>query len=105
MSFLLPWAMIQKLLSLNKNVVEMNYRYRHLPWAIPEITKQWRKGGLRTQALFEIKAWNFKVSYFTPGNSRQNKASPLEIPQNFVTSLENYETKNQDPWKFHMIFS
>ena len=29
--------------------------------------------------------------YFTPGNSRQNKASPLETPQNCVTLLRNFK--------------
>ena len=67
-----------------------------------------KKGGgssLRTQLLFEIKAWNFKFFCFAPGNSGQNKASLLEILQNCVTLLENSENKNQEPWKFHMIFS
>ena len=43
--------------------------------------------------------------YFTLGNFRQNKASPLEIPKNFVISLGNSKVKNQDPWKFHIICS
>ena len=107
---LLLTSMVQELLSLKKNVVEMSYRYRHLHWAIPEITKQGRKeggggGDLRTQLLFETKSWNFKVFYFVPGNSGQNKASRLEIPQNCVTLLGNSENKNQEPWKFHIIFS
>ena len=39
----------------------------------------------------------------TPGNSKQNKASPLQILQK--TPLEN-KRKNQDPcWKLHIIFS
>ena len=29
--------------------------------------------------------WNFQDFYFTPKNSRQNKVSPLETPQNCVT--------------------
>ena len=62
-------------------------------------------GDLRTQLLFETKSWNFKVFYFVPGNSGQNKASRLEIPQNCVTLLGNSENKNQEPWKFHIIFS
>ena len=34
--------------------------------------------------------WNFSFFYFTPGNSRQNKAPPLEIPQIFARSLGNF---------------
>ena len=40
-----------------------------------------------------------------PGNSWQNKAPPLDIPQNCIISLRNSKAKNQDPWKFHIIFS
>ena len=43
--------------------------------------------------LFWKNLWNFQVSYFTPGNSRQNKASPLEILQNCVRLLENPRPK------------
>ena len=32
----------------------------------------------------------FNFSYFTPGNSRQNKTPTLEIPQNCVRSLGNF---------------
>ena len=49
--------------------------------------------------------WNFSFFYFTPGNSGQNKAQPLDIPQNCVRSLGNFKAKNKDPWKFHIIFS
>ena len=49
--------------------------------------------------------WNFSFFFFTPGNSRQNKAQPLEIPQNCVRSLGNSKDKIQDPWKFHMLSS
>ena len=72
--------------------------------------------------------WNFSFFYFTPGNSRQSKVPPLEIPQIFLTSLGNSKVKNQEtktpgnstnfslvalgnstsflinPWKFHMLF-
>ena len=47
----------------------------------------------------------FFIFYFTPGNSRQDKAPSLEILQTFVRSLGNSKTENQDPWKFHIIFS
>ena len=45
------------------------------------------------------------IFYFTPGNSRQNKAQPLDIPQNCVRSLWDSKAKNKDLWKFHIIFS
>ena len=48
---------------------------------------------------------DFFIFYFTPGNSRQNKAQPLDIPQNYVRSLGNSKAKNKDPWNFHIIFS
>ena len=46
----------------------------------------------------------FFISYFTPGNSRQNKVQPLDIPQNCVRFLGNCKAKKKDPWKFHIIF-
>lgn len=67
-----------------------------------------KKGGgssLRTQLLFEIKAWNFKFFCFAPGNSGQNKASLLEILENGVTHLASLKAKNQYQWKFPIIFS
>ena len=49
--------------------------------------------------------WNFSFFYFIPGNSRQNKAQPMDIPQNCVRFLGNSKAKNKNPWKFHIIFS
>ena len=51
--------------------------------------------------------WNFSFFYFTPGKNfrQQNKAQPLDIPQNCVRFLGNSKAKNKDPWKFHIIFS
>ena len=46
--------------------------------------------------------WKFSFFYFTPGNSKQNKAQPLDIPQNCVG---NSKAKNKDSWKFHFMFS
>ena len=40
--------------------------------------------------LFWKPPWNFKVFYFSPGNSRQNKDSPPETPQKL----------SYTPWKF-----
>ena len=57
--------------------------------------------------LFWKPPWNFSFFYFTPGNSRQNKAQPLDIPQNCVRSLGNSKAKNKDPWvrlTFHITF-
>ena len=70
-------------------------------WAIPEKSLT---GGLRTY-FFEKPPGIFHFFYFNPGNSKQNKASSLEIPQNCVISLGISKAKNQDPWKFHIIFS
>ena len=42
--------------------------------------------------------------YFNPGNLRQNKAQPLDIPQNCLRSLGSSKAKGKDPWKFHMTF-
>ena len=42
--------------------------------------------------LFLKNHWNFRVCYFTLGNSGQNKALSLEILQNCMTPL-GYETK------------
>ena len=36
---------------------------------------------------------------------RKNTLSPLEILQNCLTPIGNCKVKNQDPWKFHMVFS
>ena len=48
---------------------------------------------LTLNGLFQEKKIGF---YFTLGNSRQNKAAPLETPHNCVTPFENF-TANQDP--------
>ena len=32
-------------------------------------------------------------------------SSPQENPENCITRIGNSKTKEQDPWKFHMIFS
>ena len=57
----------------------------HHNWAIPE-----KKISL-----------GFLGFYFTPGNSRQNKASTLETPQNCVTPLGSFRAYKQEPWKSH----
>ena len=47
----------------------------------------------------------FTFTFYFTFNSRQNKALPLKIPQIFVRCLGNSKAiKNQDPWKFHIIF-
>ena len=38
-----------------------------------------------------VSLWKFWVFYFTPGNSKQSKSSPLETAQNFVTPLWNFK--------------
>ena len=61
----------------------------------------------------------FHFFYFTPGNSRQNKAPALEIPQIFATYIP-WKFQDQKPkplagnstlfflghpWKFHCVFN
>ena len=61
-------------------------------WAIPE---KIQTGVLRIYFFEEPPGLFF---YFTPGNSRQNKAQPLDIPQICVRSLGNSKAKNKHPW-------
>ena len=60
--------------------------------------------GLRPYFFLE-NPLEFFSFHFTSVNSRENKAPPLEIPQNCVRSLGGSKTKNQDSRKFHIIFS
>ena len=77
--------------------------------------------------LFWKSPWNFSIFYFTPGNSRRNKAPTQKIPQIFLL-LDLLESQGQkprrleipdylflvtlwnctsfliNPWKFHMLF-
>ena len=70
-------------------------------WAIPEKIET---GELRIY-FFETPG-TFHFFYFTSGNSRQNKAQPLDIPQNCVRSLGNSTLFFLGhPWKFHFIFN
>ena len=66
--------------------------------------KKSKQGGLRIY-FFEKLPGIFHYFFFTPGNSRQNKAQPLYIPQNCVRTLGNSKAKNKDPWRFRIIFS
>ena len=56
---------------------------------------------LTQNGLFQKKKLGF---YFNLENSRQNKALPLETLHNCVAPFRNFKA-NQDPWKFHVIFS
>ena len=49
--------------------------------------------------------WNFDVCHFNRGDSRQKKLCSYKLRKNCVTPIGNSKTKNQDAWKFHMIFS
>ena len=60
--------------------------------------------------------WNFSLFYFTPGNFRQNKSLPLEIPQNCVRSFGIPRPKTKTlkkstlfflgyPLKFQFVFN
>ena len=51
-----------------------------------------QKKNRAVEDIFFLKSpWNFKVFYLIPENSRRNKASPLETPQNSVTPLRNFK--------------
>ena len=57
-----------------------------LDWAIPE--KNQMGGGAVGDILIQKKNPRiFHFFYFTLGNSEQNKAPPMKIPQNCVTNL------------------
>ena len=76
-----------------------------LTWAVPE-KYQTRKRGVEDIYTFLKTPLEFlDLSLYTLRKSVENKLSPLEILQNCVTPLRNSKSKNQDPWKFHMIFS
>ena len=74
--------------------------FRH--WAFPEKKNNRERGWGQN---FVKTPLEFLIFYFAPGNSRQSKYLPIEIPQNCLRSLKNSEAKNQDLWKFHIIFS
>ena len=84
-------------------------------------------GRVRLRTFFFWKhLWNFLFFlHFTPGNSRENKASPLEISKKCVTRLCNFKRQKQrpleiphfflitpgntsmlliNPWKCHLLF-
>ena len=69
-------------------------------WAIPE------KNNRFEEKLFWKPLWNFWIFYFTPGNSRQNKALPQPrnstklcyIPWNLSWSM------SIKSWKIHLLF-
>ena len=69
-------------------------------WAIPE---KIQTGGFE-DILFWKPPWNFSFFYFTPGNPRQSKTQPLDIPKHCVRFLGNSKAKNKDPWKFQIFF-
>ena len=67
-------------------------------------SKQGKSSGYIFLNPSPLPPWNFSFFYFTPGNSRQNKVQPLDIPQNCVKSLGNSKAKNKDSRKFHITF-
>ena len=44
------------------------------------------------------------ICHLTLGNPRESKTFVLDIPQSCVAPLGNSKAKNQDQWKFHIIF-
>ena len=67
------------------------------------LLKKNRKGRVEDILLWKP-PWNFSFFYLNPGNFRQNKVPPMEIPQNCVRCLGNFKAKNQELWEFHIIF-
>ena len=68
-----------------------------LYWAIPE-------GGRGVEDIhFRKNPGIFHFFYFTPGNSTQI-LHPWKFQKFLLDPLE-IKAKNQDPWKFHIIFS
>ena len=65
-------------------------------------TEKNQQGGWRH--TFLKTPWKFLFLYFIPGNSRQNKAPPLEIPQNCVKSLGNSKAKPPKPLEIPHYF-
>ena len=78
-----------------------------------------KKGGgssLRTQLLFEIKAWNFKVFCFTPGIPDKTKLHSWKFRKIVLHLWKTPRTKIKNPgnstrffldqaWKFHFVFN
>ena len=67
------------------------------------------QGGWGHRYLFEKDHWNFFRFAALPIEITDNKMKPhslpLEILQNCVRPIGISKIKNQDPWKFHSIFS
>ena len=73
-------------------------------------------GSLRTQLLFEIKAWNFKVFCFTPGIPDKTKLHSWKFRKIVLHLWKTPRTKIKIPgnstrffldqaWKFHFVFN
>ena len=73
-----------------------------LNWAIPQ--KKHKRGEGGWGHTFMKNSLELFIC-FKAGNSRQNKSAALEISQIFVRFLGSVKAKNQDLWKFHIIFS
>ena len=76
----------------------LNYYYNitHDCWVIP--------GEIQAVGFDDFFGKNM-VYHFILENSRQNKALSLQIPWNCVAHLGNSKAKNEDLWKFNVIFS
>ena len=106
-AFSFSWIATQ-LIMISSGELKTSQLARCLIWQLVQIVlfqRNSKQEGFDEDIPFCKIPWNFQVCHFTLRNSRQNKASPLEIPQNYVIPLGNFKAKNQDPWKFHVIFS
>ena len=59
--------------------------------------KKAKRGEGVEDILFWNPGWNFSFIYFTPGNSRQIKAAPLEIVQNAKLHYITWKFQDQKP--------
>ena len=84
----------------------MSKCFKSAKWVIPEKiqTGEGEGGGGRLRTyFFEKYPQIFQICHFTLGNSRQNEALPLEIPQDCVIPTGMSTVKNKDPWNFHIL--
>ena len=89
---------------INMNVGQTLYLLEIMKFHSLGYSRKKNQTGGAEDKLFWKPPWNFLFFYFISGNSRQNKVPPLEILQNCFRSPGNSKAKNQDPWKFHIIF-
>ena len=71
------------------------------PWAIHKK----KQTGRVEDILFWNPPWNFSFFLLYPWKFQAKQSFTPGKSKNFFRSLGNSKAKNQDPWKFHIIFS